>query len=212
MKYLIMLLTLSACTTTKYVVQNVDTEMQIKGAIDGKQVGLNSKNEIIIQSVTDIVGELKGQEIKNYNLLDKTSYKRDELIQCKKELASPVLGGNGMFTDVPDLDIEPQPVITEYIGKDKNDSLEVVKREFYIQKLSAERAYGDNLNLLNKQLNKLVDRCNIEMSHARVTHGFPSNKYSGVGHFTEDGHWITDRKAEHNLDDAIEIRGLYGKQ
>lgn len=202
----------TACSTSPNVVQKADNYIEIYGAIDGRQIGLNKDREIIIQEELSIQSELKVQELHNYEKEQGLDYKKAALMQCREELASPTLGGNGTVIELPDVDnMRATPAIQEQIGITKAGQLNVIKREYFLERLKLERVYGETLGKMLQTVSKFNDRCQREMKVARVKHGFPMNRYSGAGHFTPEGNWVTEQQAEHSLDDAIAIRNQLTK-
>lgn len=208
----LILIFLVGCSNSPNIVHKAEDRMEIYGSINGKQIGLNENKEIIIQEQSSVEAELKAQEFKNYEKEEKLEYKKSELQKCRDELASPILGGNGVVTDLPETsDMHAVPELKEQIGLTKSGQLKVIKREYYLERLKLERTYGETLSKVLKTISQLNDRCQREMKVARVMHGFPANRYEGTGYFV-NGNWVTTRRAEHTLDDAVEIKNALANQ
>ena len=203
-----LVLALSGCSSNKYEVKQVDTKMDVQGHFDGKSIGLDDKNQAIIQQETSAESELKQQQLKNYDTERKLNYNYAQLTQCRQELADPRLGGNGQMTEIPEIDqMKGTGQIKEDVGLTEQGQLEVVKKEYYIDRLQRERRYGDTMKDMLRLIDKYNHTCQQEMGVARVKVGLPSERYQAVGHFDPDGNWVLERKAEKTLDDAFEIRG-----
>ncbi len=195
-----------ACSS-KYVAKDVESKMDVRGNVDGAEIGLDGKKQIIIQKQATIEAELKQQQFRNYELERKLTASRDELNQCRTELADSRLGGSGKVTEIPDVDqMKTAGDVKEETGITENGELKVVKREFYADRLASERRYEQTMSDMLRTVTKFNQTCQREMGFARVKAGLPSERYQPIGHFAPDGKWALERKGEKTLDDAFEIR------
>lgn len=201
----------SPVSPTKYAVKEADDQMEIHGTIDGKRIGLDGQKQIIIQEETSPEGEIKVQELKNYEAERTLTAKHEELTQCREEFADQRLGGSGEVTEIPEIDnMKTIPEVKEAIGITEKGQLTVVKREFYIERLQAERRYEQAMLEMLRVINRFNRKCQREMAAARTKVGLPAKRYEGVGHFEAGGRWVVERKAEKTLDDAFEIQKQMG--
>lgn len=143
-----------ACTTTREV-RNVDTEILAKSRANDGVVGLNSKNEAIIQKKTDAGVELTIQEHVNENLQSNLNYERDRLKDCRREMKKA-----GESIDVPDVDgLKNENEVREELGLDEKGSLVVVKKQNLEERLVAEKKYEKALRDLTRVVKKNREEC-----------------------------------------------------
>jgi hypothetical protein len=196
---------ISGCSSNPNKAKDLDTKLDTKGAIGGEQIGLNDNKEVVIQKQANTDAELRELGWKEYDLEQKIHSDHELLTQCREELADPRLGGSGNMTEIPEIDTMKTPAqAKEELGITENGQLKLVKKEFYMERLKAERDYVDSLKGEQKLIGKYKANCEREMKISRVKHGLPSDRYTGKGYY-KDGVYVQTRRAEHNLDDAFSI-------
>ena len=206
-----LLLTLSAfgcATPSQYVAKDlVDTKMTVKGQIGNQTMGLNDKDEVVLQEETTAQDELRVQDVVNQYNLEKLRNEAAELKRCRKDMADTRLGGSGILPDDPDVDdLAPRPAMKEQFGKDEEGNLKFVRRGFYMDRLKAARAYEVTLTKLLKVITRHHEECEFKMTAARNKAGLPGQRYMAEGYFTEQGKWVEARKGENSLTDGFEIQ------
>lgn len=206
----IILLMLTGCSTTPYQLERVNNQLSEQGKIGDASIGINDKNQAIVQVESTAATELKLQQWRNYDLEKEISYNRSQLSRCQTEIADPRLGGDGHVIDVPEADSARTSVTKEEFGTDDNGQLKVVKKEFYVERLKLERQRESTLGITSAAITKRLDTCERELGYVRVKHGLPSKRYQAKGHF-ESGQWIHERAAENSLDDAFAIQSGKGE-
>jgi len=160
---------LPACTKDK--VEDVDTKLDVKGKTSDETIGLNDKDQVIIQTEQTADVELQSQEMANYNLRERLSWSINDLKECRASLADPRLGGSGESEPIPEVDSIEIDNPGEKFGKDEDGQLKLVKRELYTQRLKNERERGAKLAALLKMVKGHNDRCQQELRTAKIKHG-----------------------------------------
>lgn len=177
MKTLICLLAmLTGCVSNPNKVKYIDTNMERKGQADGQMIGINDKQEIIVQKETHADVELQNLEddILTLNTQIKGLVKRNNM--CRKDLADTRLGGSGELP--PERDFDAESTLEKYqeeVGLDGNGNLKVVKKSYYLEKRAASKRLVEKLTSLKKSLERRCEACTWEMSEAWRRVGLPSN-------------------------------------
>ena len=204
MKRVMLLVVLTGCSSTPHQVKEVDTQLEAVQSLGSAQIGVNNKNQAVIQTETSASMELKLQQWKNNDLEQEIAYNRGQLTRCRTEKADPRLGGDGNVIGLP----EDAPSGVNRKGEEfgmNQGSLKVVSKEFYVERLAAERAKETSLTQEASILRKSLDVCERELGYIRVKHGLPSKRIPGKGHF-ENGAYVHDRDPEGSLDDAFSAK------
>ncbi len=168
---------MTACSSNKYAVKEVDTKIEQKGSVGGGKVGVDDAGQAIIQTETEADDELRTQIWKNSEFEAKLNSEHQLLKQCRQERADPRLGGSGDVVEIPEIDkMSTATEIKEDLGITKTGSLKVIKREMYIDRLARERKLETSLGNLVSLVRKHRDKCEVDLGHTRVQHGLPSKR------------------------------------
>jgi hypothetical protein len=201
------MLAANACSSSEEV-KEIDTKLESKGSVDGKQIGINEDDEAIIQENTNADDELRSLQWANSRLLEQLETDHHELKRCREDLADPRLGGSGEVRDLPEIDnMKPVTEVKEEFGKDADGNLKVVKRESFVKAVAAEKKYQKTLKSMQQTVEKNRVECERNMRQVRAKHGLPAQRYKAEGYFKSDGTWVETRPAEVTLDDAFSIKG-----
>ncbi len=209
MKLIILALTftmiiLSGCSSA-YKVKDIDNTIEAKGTVQGQVLGLDSDHRAILQEENSAADELEVQIWRNEKLEDDYAYEFTLLKQCRKDLQDPRLGGSGNLDRLPAA-ISKTPVkMREEFGL-IGDDLQIVKREFYIDRLKVERLYATSLSKVLVEVRYTRESCEVKMGHARIKAGLPFKRYQGKSVINSKGNVeSTVKEHEHSLDDAFRI-------
>jgi hypothetical protein len=208
MKNLIMIVFLmQGCfTSNPNKVQNIDTLIQPKGQVGSQVVGLNDKDEIIMQEEQNAADELRIQKAVNLKYQDELDRVAFDLNRCRKDMSDPRLGGKGVLPEAVEVDgIKIAEDIKEAIGLTENGELKVVRKTYFIEQLKIERKFGASLERMNKIISRQNKECEYAMGIARRKAGLPSERYQGSGYFSH-GVWVQTVPNENSLDDAFRIQ------
>ena len=202
----------TACTSD-YAVKEVDTELESKGNVGTAVIGLNNKDEVIIQDNRKADAELTDLIFDNNRFESEIKYEYYEIKRCRRDRADPRLGGNGETVSLPRVDFNRPTPSTEELGLDKDGNLVIVKRSQFKDRLKNEREKNENLRSLHAKVKEMKDDCEIQMGQARVKAGLPSERFQGQVEVHSDG---TIKKTinahEKNLDDAFRIMRMKEKR
>jgi len=169
----------TGCASNPNVVKYIDTDIQTKGQVDNKTIGINGSNEVIIQEEVAADAELQRLDFENSNLYDKTKSLVRNITICRTDLADTRLGGSGELPMERSFDVEPTiEKYKEEIGLDSTGNLKVVKKSYYIEKRNAEKRLNEKLTYLFKKISRQVDECQWELANACRKAGLPSDCYS----------------------------------
>lgn len=183
-------LIMSSCTTTKYVVKEIDTSIEVKGQVGDQKLGLNDDGQAILQEEVHASQELSVQRGANAMLQDELDMEYYELKDCREKMADPAIGGSGKVKDLPEIDNLKEPSeMREEFGSNADGDLKIVKRELFEQRLKKERKYMKTLRMMIKITTKHNELCQRELGYARSRHGLPKSDIK-PGHFTSDGTWV----------------------
>ena len=188
------LVMLQGCVSNPNKVQYVDTNMDRKGQVNGQMIGLNDKQEVVVQEETHADVELRQMEDEILTLNDQISGLVRRHYMCRKDLADRRLGGSG---ELPaERDFEVGATLEKYqeeVGLDGSGNLKIVKKSYYLEKRAASKRLVEKLTSLKKSLNRQCESCTWEMTEAWRRVGLPST-------------W--DRV--NSLDEAFAMRGKRG--
>jgi len=201
------LLAAVGCTGSKHEMKEIETTIDQKGEVDGTKLGLNKDGEAVLKAEQSAADELRIQQLANSRLRDYMDRDYFELKRCNRDLSDPRLGGKGELTEMPDLSNLQSPADEiEEIGKTESGDLKVVRTQFYLDRLTAERKYEQSIRKTHKVVKAQLEQCNYTLGVARNKMGLPSERYTAQGYFTADGTWVETQKGEQSLNDALEIQ------
>jgi len=196
-----------ACSTNRHEVKNLETNLETKGQVGDRTVGITSDNELILQEERTAADELRIQESINEQLLGSYETERFELKRCRVDISDPRLGGNGVIPPISEIDRMKAPeTVREEIGLAEDGQVKVVKKSYYKDKLQLERAYQKSLAKMIDITARHKEECEYKMGQARRAVGLPSQRYTGNGYFTNGDVWIQGQRVENSLDDAFEFK------
>ncbi|MBC7533800.1 MAG: hypothetical protein H7318_19710 [Oligoflexus sp.] len=200
-------LALVSCATNPEKVHDVDTKLDVKGNIGDSKIGINDKNEAIIQQEHQAQDELTMQDAVNMRLQDDANHYEGELKECLTYIADKRLGGNGTIPEIPDVsNLKTDDDITEDMGTDKDGTLKIVKKSSFRQRLIHARSYEKSLRAITKLLKKQDEQCEMNLELARNKVGLPGKKTAAEGYFNKEGKWVETKRGETNVNDAFEIQ------
>lgn len=203
---------LSSCASDD-AVKEVDTKLDVKTRVDGKEIGVNDDDEAIIQEKTDAGDELRSLEWANTRLMERLETDYNELKRCREDVSDVRLGGSGDVSAIPEIDkMKNLTEVKEEFGMDEDGKLVVVKREKFKDKLTQEKKFQETLKTMQKAISQHRVECERRMRLARVKAGLPAQRYTAQGFFDNNGTWNETRKAEITLDDAFDIKKRETKQ
>lgn len=201
----------SCFTANPNKVQNIETMIQPKGQVGEQVIGINDKNELIMQQEQSAADELRIQKAGNLKLEDELGRTAFELKRCRKDMSDPRLGGNGVMPETLELDgMKITQDIKEIIGLTENGELKVVKKTYFLEQLKIERRYTSSLERMNKIISRQNEECEYAMGVARRNAGLPSERYQGRGYYSHRD-WVQTVPNENSLDDAFRIQALHKK-
>lgn len=182
----------TACTTTREV-KEVDTRLTNASYSSEGTVGVNDKNEAVVQQKRSAVAELMIQEHVGENLQRELTHQVYLLDWCRRDSADPRLGGSGEPAPMPEIDslFKRAPASMEF-GKDEDGRLVVVSNQLYEDKLKSAIQFQTDLEAVSKTVKQNRASCEYKMGIARVKHGLPSQRDA----------------SERSLDDAFAVKKL----
>ncbi len=151
-----------------------DDDFKAKGQTSEGTLGLNDKDEIEIKSETSAEHELKVQEQVNTSFEDQVKSEGFALHDCRQQLASPALGGNGTAADDSDVSLEklrPKVDSRDDFGVDKQGDLKYVHKEYYADRLEAERKYEKSLRSALATIRQRTQTCQASVDAVRARTG-----------------------------------------
>ena len=198
-----------SCTSNEHEVKNIDTTLESTQKTEDGQIGIDKEGDAVMQSKKTAQEELRQQEWVNSRLEDDLENDHHALKTCRNDQADPRLGGNGRPRDIPEIDdMKETSDVKEQFGLDEKGKMQVVKREYYLDRLKRERKYEKSLRKMIKIVKKNREECQMILGQSRVKSGLPSKKYLAKGYYDDKGKWVETRKAENTLDDAFDIMNM----
>ncbi len=197
------------CATRDHVAFDIDADLKAtKGKVGDAVVGLNDKNQILVQEESLATDELLVQQSLNERLQADYAHEAYVLKQCRADISDPRLGGNGELPEYKEVDSFKDIVeIKEELGL-VNGEIKVVKKSFFDEQYKAEKKLTTTLRKMISATKDSRERCERRMGIARRNAGLPGERFKAQGHFTSNGTWVETRKGENSLDDAFEIRAM----
>ncbi len=209
----VVLLTDFSCATNPNVVKSIDTKMDVKGNVGSSKLGLNDKNEVIVQEERQAQDELLIQESVNMRLQDEVDHYEGELRECLKYRADSRLGGNGEMPEIPDVsNLKPDEDTQEEFGSTDDGSLKVVRKSFFVSRLKNARIYEKSMRSITKVLKKQNEACQMKLEVARNKAGLPGKKVTAEGYFNSKGTWVETKSGENSVGDAFEIQADHAQK
>ncbi|MGZ3704568.1 MAG: hypothetical protein ACXWP1_00985 [Bdellovibrionota bacterium] len=200
----LILTVLPACSSHK--VKPVDEPLDVKGKMGDTEIGMNKDDQAVVQDQVAVEDELRTMTWKNYEAERKIKQNREDLIQCRTDLADPRLGGNKKLDSIPDLAMkEDMGKQDEKIGLTQTGRIKVVKKQFLDEKIEKQREWAESLDKVGKEVEQQRVDCERDLGYKRVEHGLPADRYPALGYYGPQGNFVVTRPAEHTLDDAFKI-------
>lgn len=196
---------LASCASSQKQQAKIDTIIDVKGSVEGAELGLNHNNQVVLQEQQNADQELKTQLWVNNKLNEDLAYERFQLQRCRDDLADPRLGGHGFASEVPETVDTQATFDEEKIGLDQNGNYKVVRRQNFVERLKWERERAKNMKEMLKVVQSIKRECEQKMRIARIKHGLSPSRYEPQGYFADDGTWVLTQKGEETLDDAFYI-------
>lgn len=199
--------TVVSCASNPNEVKTIDTSIDVRGNVGDSKLGVNKKQEAVIQQERQAQDELSIQEAVNLRLQDDLNHEEGELKECLKYLADERLGGNGRLPEMPDVsNLKTEDNVDEEFGATEDGKLKVVKKTFFVERLKNARSYEKSIRAMTKVLKTQNEQCQMKLEVARVKAGLPGKKAQAEGYFNSSGKWVETRKGENSLNDAFEIQ------
>jgi len=196
-----------SCASNPDAVRPIDTKLNVRGTIGDAKLGINDKNEAIVQEERQAQDELLIQETVNMRLQDDANHYEGELKECLTYMADKRLGGNGELPEIPDVsNLKTQDDVQEEFGSTEDGSLKIVKKSSFTARLKNARSYEKSLRAITKVLKKQNEGCQMKLEAARNRVGLPGKKATAEGYFNSSGKWVETRRGENSLSDAFEIQ------
>ena len=178
---MVVLMLMGGCTT-RYEAQEIDTALEVKGQTHDKKLGLNDDRQIILQKEERADRELDTQQMVNIRLQDELGNYLAELQYCRETLANPEFGGSGDVKDLPAIDNMRDPVeVRESIGITDEGDLKVVKKEFFAERLKAEREFDKALRKMTRLAKSHLRSCNRKARYRLKRLGLPEDWRFDIG-------------------------------
>ena len=198
---------LISCASDPRAVQAIDTNITVKGNIGDSKLGLNAKNEVIIQHERQAQDELMIQDAVNMRLQDKANHHEGELKECLTYLADKRLGGTGEIPETLDVsNLKTDENVTEDFGTAEDGTLKFVRKSSFVGRLRNARSYEKSLRAVTKVLKSQDEQCQMKLELARNKVGLPGKKTAAQGYFNANGNWVETKRGENSLSDAFEIQ------
>lgn len=188
---------MTSCLSSNYKVKELEnTRIITKGQVGERTLGLNDKQELILQEERDAADELRIQEHVNLKWSDEVSHEAYMLKWCRQDLSDPRLGGEGVIPALQEIDGMKSPdEVREEIGITEDGEVKVVKKAYFVDKLKLERKYEKSLKSMLKTIVRHREECEYKMGIARRKMGLPSSRFNGA----------LGGPNENDLDDAFRI-------
>jgi hypothetical protein len=197
---------LNACASNAYEVKTVETKLNVKGEVNGQKLGINDKNEAIMQEEVRAQDELRIAQVVSEHFEEQLRNEAAELKRCKRDLADPRLGGRGELAPDTDTDVAPYDAVKEEFGLADDGDLKIVRKSYYVDRLKSARAYSVTIQKMLKLIKRHNEECTLKLGIARNKAGLPSERVMAQGYFNEKGQWVETRQAEQTVGDAFEIQ------
>ena len=202
----------TACVTSEHKARNLDDiSLQAKGTVNNQTLGIDSKNEVVLQEENQAADELRIQQTVNLQLQGELDREAFELKRCRTDMSDPRLGGNGMIPPIQEVDnMRSTEEVREQIGLTDSGELKVVKKSYFLDQLKNERKYTASIRSMKRIITRHKEECEYAMGIARRKAGLPSQRYQGEGYYA-NGVFVPNKPHENSLDDAFKIQATSGK-
>jgi hypothetical protein len=206
MKRVLLLTALLATACSNHKIKPVDEPLDVKGKMGDTEIGMNKDDQAVVQDQVAVEDEIRTMTWKNYEAERKIKQNRDDLVQCRSDLADPRLGGTKKLDPIPELAMkEDHGKQEEKIGLTQNGRIKVVKKQFLDEKIEKQRNWAESLQRVGGEIEQQRVDCERDLGYKRTEHGLPSERYPAIGYYGPQGNFIVTRPAERTLDDAFRI-------
>lgn len=174
-----LLIVFGACSSTpRTQIEKIDTKIEQKGAVGTESIGINEKNEAVIQEKLILEDKIRKLKWQNAEDEEKLKSMHGQLIHCQKDLANPLLDGSGEMPEIPEVDAAMDfSKQRTSLGIDEKGSLVVLTKELVQDRLNREERYHENLVSNNNIVKKQLDKCLFKMGIVRQKKGLQPTWY-----------------------------------
>lgn len=167
MKLVIIIIATLLCSCTPHQVQDLDnSNIDVKGRATYGQVGINDKDQAIVQVRKSAAVELQSQEMANYYFKEQIRHEVFSLHDCTIQMADPANGGGGEVAPVPAVDnMTVVAKIEEKLGLDEDGAYQIVTEEIFEEKLKAERKFQQELEQMLSSVKPLRQDCERRLGY-----------------------------------------------
>lgn len=174
---LIAMVLLGGCSTPRPV-EHVETTMDVKGQVGDATIGLDKDNQAIIQEKKALDEKLRLLRWANADEEQSLNYNHSELVHCMKDLANPLLDGDGQMPAIPEIDAAADTSsIKKSFGLDEHGNLVYLTKELVQDRIAREEKYADSLKTNNAVVKGHLDKCLFKMGIARQKKGLSPTWY-----------------------------------
>ncbi len=170
-----------------------------------QSIGLNSKEEAVIVTKKTMARELKDQVWQNHHDQMNLTVLRGDYRSCRKDVLDPRLSGNDSLIaeKVPSFESKISVEKREYIGLE-DDNIMLVKEEYLLDRLNAERKLGTDISAELETLKKLTENCKDTLGILRMRAGLRKESKILDVKITPDGKISEVLQKKETLDDEFE--------
>jgi hypothetical protein len=172
------LIILTSCAAPTKHAENNGVQLNSKSHLEiaAMAPGASGNKEEIKTSLEDQLFKLRLETSEKAETLKAL---HDQLSHCEKDLANPLLDGNGKIPANPEVDLAMDATkMKTTLGLDENTSLAHEPKEIISDRLDRETKYSATLKSSIRVLQSHFSKCLVKMQIARMKHGLSPNWYS----------------------------------
>lgn len=149
-------------------VQSVETRLEVKGQVGDRKLGINEKNEAIIQEEVLAESELNTQKNVSMFFQEKLDSAVYGLKECLLEKSRKKNGGSGNYPAVPTAtELKNLSEIREEFGITEDGSLKVIRKSSFIEELKKERLVTERIRKELANIKDLAEKCEFDKEDNR---------------------------------------------
>jgi len=199
-------LTVGCFTTNK--VQTLDTRLDVKGQVGDRKLGLNDKNEAILQEEVAAESELTTQINVSYYKQERLEMVVEELKICMTERAKLANGGSGSYPSIPESTALKNLAKTEEEFGLVGGNLRIVRKSSFVETLKMQRLLVERIEKEHNDIKRLLEQCEFDRENSFYARRQKQQKQEAENKVSEPAPQASSSPKQDELNDLLQREGF----